>query len=127
MPINLAVPVVAGGLDPSTPSYGELKIVDFRFAIEARKLIVTLEYGNTVDGKWIPSNLADRFITCAMSDHYEETVDPETGEPVMTTVTDFSQFLLTTMPNEGESLYEAVKRSLYTWVLEELELEGSVT
>jgi hypothetical protein len=94
MPWQLTTPVSTGDLDAT--NYGEISITEFRFSNSRELIFVTMQYGNTVDGEWVPGftpvNKADSHV-----------FDGGT----------FLSLVTTSTPDPGELTYVAVKRALF--------------
>jgi hypothetical protein len=99
MPWKLDTPVNVGDLD--TAPYQEIRITRF-FNDSVRRLItVELEYGNTVDGTWVLGFPPRGKTTNVVID----------GQAYLTLVGG-------AQPEAGESVYGAVKRTLYAYLRE---------
>ncbi len=94
MPWLLTTPIDTGDLD--TVDYGEVKIVDHRQGSGQPKIVLMLQYGNTVDGSWVPgiAPVGKQIAYVADNDDYLELIT-------------------THMTYDGELTYQAVKRGLY--------------
>lgn len=97
MPWTLTTPVSAGDLD--TTSYAEVRIVRQAHDSVRRMIVLDLEYGNTVDGTWVPG-IQPRSKPCSI---YVQ------GDDYMT-------LTVSSMPEEDEKTYDAVKRGLYAYL-----------
>ena len=98
MPWQLTTPVPVGGLD--TANYDQIRITRFDNDSVRLRMLIELEYGRTVNGTWVKG-----FTP----------VGKHTS--VMIEGADYSAFVATATPAEGETTYEAVKRNLYEWLV----------
>jgi len=98
MPWTLTTPIAVGDLDPSG-SYGEVRIVEQIHRSVDRVIHVMLEYGNTVTGEW------------------KKGLDP-VGKTLGVDISgqDYLDLVEDSMPDTGETTYEAVKRGLYEYL-----------
>lgn len=94
MPWVLTNAIDVGDLDLS--DYAQVKIVRDEHDSVSGYITVYLQYGNTVDGVWVPG----------LPPHGKETRHQILGEAYTTLVAN-------AVPTEGESTYDAVKRALY--------------
>lgn len=94
MPWTLTTAVDVGDLD--TSDYTQVKIVRDEHDSVSGRMVVFLQYGNTVDSAWVPG----------MPPKNKKTIHEITGSAYTTLITNST-------PNEGESTYDAVKRALY--------------
>jgi len=95
MPWTLTTPVAVGDLDPSGP-YLQVRIVRQAHDSVRSIIAIDLEYGNTVEGQWVPGL-------------------PVRSKPssVMIQGSDYESLTTDSMPEVDESTYDAVKRGLY--------------
>ena len=99
MPWQLTTPVTVGDLDSS--SYTQVKIVDTAHrSRNVRKVVLMLEYGNTVDGEWVRGHLPSekKGDYTIFGDEYDTLVSTHTSL-------------------DGELSYIASKRGLYEHLL----------
>ena len=95
MPWQFTAPVAVGDLDPNGP-YTQCKIVRLVHDSNRARIRVDIEYGNTVEGVWIPG------------------LDPTNKQgSFMIDGEDYLQLVTTSMPEQGELTYNAVKRGIY--------------
>lgn len=110
MPILLTIPWNPGNYDPGT-TYPRAKIVSFFHNTEIRTIRVVVDFGDVVEGRWV-SGPAVRSSGKGQS----YTIKGE----------DYDAMIVAS-PNESETVYDAVKRLLYAYLIEEVsELEGTV-
>lgn len=96
MPWQLTTPVDVGDLD--VEPYDQIRIVRMMHDSVNQLVVVTLEYGRTVDGAWVRG------------------VRPAGLELSPVIEGSSYQSLVTHASNDGEPTYEAVKRGLYEWL-----------
>jgi hypothetical protein len=94
MPWQLTTAIDVGDMD--TSDYTQVRIVRFDQDILNGRIIVYLQYGNTVEGNWVPGLVPK-----------SKAVAHEITGASYTSLVENSE------PNEGESTYDAVKRALY--------------
>lgn len=97
MPWSLTTAVDVGDLDDS--DYGQVKIVRDEHDSVSGRIVVYLQYGNTVEGSWVPG----------IPPRGKDTVHEISGS-------DYTSLIANSTPNEGETTYEAVKRALYSYL-----------
>ena len=97
MPITLTTAFNPGDFDAGK-TYTHAKIVKFAVDIELGAISVTLKFGNVVGGVWTPSVLPGTMLIFAYGSEMWETISEKAT-------------------NEGESVYECLKRVLYAQVM----------
>jgi len=123
MPITLTTPKATGDLDPNAAGnqYTQVKITKQTIDLTRKLLTVTVSYGNTVNGHWVPG------ILPAMS--FAAIDQPANGD--QPAVTDFTDLVGTApaAPVEGTptpSLYDQVSKRLYQWLLAKQFFPGTI-
>jgi hypothetical protein len=97
MPWQLTTVIDTGDLD--TTSYGEVKIVRQIHDSIRGMVSIDLEYGNTVQGAWVPG----------LSLHSKPS-------SVFIDGTDYLALITDSEPEQDEKTYDAVKRGLYEFL-----------
>ena len=115
MPWLLTTPIDAGDLDSGT--YAEVKIIRFTQDPSRERFNVRLEYGNTVDGKWISGfspRSKDAHATIMGTDYTDlvsaAVPDVQTSDPADAVKYEAVGAVWV------ERTYYAVKRALYEWL-----------
>lgn len=112
MPILLTTPWNPGNYDPGK-TYPRAKIVTFTNNTERKAIRVTVDFGDEVEGKWV-SGVPDR-MRGRMGTH---------GHMIDGSAYDT---MVAASPDEGETVYDAVKRLLYAYLVANVpELAGTV-
>jgi len=96
---TLTTPVAVGDLDPNGP-YAEVRIVRQAHDSVSSRIVIDLEYGNTVNGDWVQGLEVRSRPTSIMVQGDEYAALVGSAEPA-----------------EGETTYAAVKRGLYEFLL----------
>lgn len=100
MPIQLTTPLSAGNL--SSDIYDHVKIMRQVHDANRSNIMLDLEYGSIVDGKWVTAS--------AYPSH------PDYPTMVVVDGGDYLGMVTTSEPLPGELTYSAVKRGLYEWI-----------
>jgi hypothetical protein len=103
MPIQLTTPFNPGDFD--TVQYSKLKIMTFTVMLRESWMELIVEYGNIVDNVWVPGK--------------------KTVPAILITGSDYTALIQDT-PNEGETVYEAVQRCLYQYILDKGIASGTI-
>ena len=104
MPWQLSASLNTGDLDAS--AYDEVKIINMYHRPNEKLIVVSLEYGNTVDGSWVAGHLP-------ASKAGSHTIQGQKYDDLITTH----------MSADKELTYAAAKRALY----EHLVAEGVIS
>lgn len=105
MPLLLTTPLNPGDLDPAGP-YTHLKIDWFALLVPDNKIELVTSYG-TMDG----------------STYTKGAVSPVTKYEVAGA--DYGT-MVTSLPNEGETIYAAAGRKLYEWLIAKGHAAGTI-
>lgn len=101
MPIVLDTPLSTGDIDGS---YDEVKIVEMRWLGERSTIRLIVEYGNTVNGTWVPG----KAFTGAVNQN------PKTH---LIVDADYTAMVSTLSSAQGAPLYGEIKDALYDYLL----------
>lgn len=117
MPISLTTAFNPGNFD-SGNTYPRAKIVAIHFLSVQSQLRIKVDFGDVSEGLWV-SGGGDKEMPQKMR-HYLIRDDAEAE------TTDYSD-LIADAPEEGETTYEAVKRAVYAYLIDNVaELAGVV-
>jgi len=103
MPLQLTTPFDSGDFD--VRDYAQMKITSFELDTNDGHIHIACEYGNTIDGAWV------RGAYRRMDFHVRGA--------------DFLA-MLALLPQEGETIYNAAARTLYTWLIDNNHFSGSI-
>jgi len=127
MPIVLTTPF---SFDPGhgqpVESYGEMKIVEFVCGVQESQIRMRCQYGDTVDGTWVPGNAPE-------SAHVVEDRPAAENVPATSDYTDLVAASRTTADDEitpgdgGHSIYVGAARELYEWLIARGIYDGTIT
>ena len=112
MPILLTTPLSHDpGHGAEAETYAHVKIDDIRHRITKRKLVLTLIYGNDVEGVWAAGKTAPRIIRI-------ENTDPQPGPPPVPADPAYDNLMANTFASSLTTpLYAENAAALYTWLL----------
>jgi len=119
MPWQLTTPLPVGDLDPNGP-YSQVKIVRQEHIMDPagsdNYIQMLLQYGNTVDGEWIPGiSPADKNCNPIISGSgYTALIDSAVA--LVTNVDPESDRYVQRYDVWVEKNYDATKRELYAWL-----------
>ena len=100
MPWRLSASLNTGDLDAST--YDEVKIINMYHRPNEKLIVVSLEYGNTIDGVWVPGHLP-------AGKEGSHTIQGQK----------YNDLITTHMTIDKELTYAAAKRALYEHLVAE--------
>ena len=101
MPILLNTPLNTGDIDGN---YNEVKIVEMRWLGERSTIRLVVEYGNTVNGKWVTG----KFFTGSTNQNPKSHLIVDE---------DYTAMISTLSSAEGAPLYGEIKDALYAYLL----------
>jgi hypothetical protein len=107
MPIALTTAKDPGDMDVTT--YGEVKIVTFSLWPNLNMIDITTEYGNTVAGEWVRSNLG-------MAAQNQFRVEGS----------DYAAMVTALSLDGDEPIYVGAARVLYQWLLDAGHFVGTI-
>lgn len=140
MPIQLTNPLVHNpGRGLAVESYAQAKILGFEAIVEPTdqaQTTVRVQYGDTVDGKWVGGQAAIEYITIkdTQLEVEEVAVLDDEGDPTgareyveVPAVLTYSNWTGSTYPTStGNLLYTELAIALYTYLLAQAGFEGTI-
>jgi hypothetical protein len=127
MPIRLTTPLEHNpGRGASLESYAEAKIVGFEAIVEPAadsSTTIRVQYGNTVDGEWVPGRLPVEYVVIADVAQLADT------EGVIFREADpkYSAWVGSVHPTSTENLlYAEIAIALYSYLLTQEGFEGVI-
>jgi hypothetical protein len=97
MALLLTTPKSTGDLDPNAVSYEHVKVVVTTHNSYSHSITLQCQYGNEDGYDWNAGIVPCEFHIIEGDDYYA---------------------ILTEMPDEGETSYQAVSRALYEWLID---------
>ena len=107
MPILLTTPFDPGAFDPGK-TYPRAQIIQFTVSPENEDIRVVVDFGDVDDGEWVSGAAREKL------------------NHILIQGADYTAIVADT-PEEGETTYDAVKRALYDYLVDNIaELAGTV-
>jgi hypothetical protein len=127
MPIELSTPVqFAPGRGQEQEVYEQAKIVGFTADIEPPEdagTTIRVQYGNTVEEKWVPGKLPIEYVSIQ---DVEPLFDTE-GNEIRAEDLRYSSWVGSVKPTSVDNLlYAEIAIALYTYLLTQEGFEGSI-
>jgi hypothetical protein len=116
MPITLTTPIQTGALDPEGP-YEEVKILEFTPNAVNKTIVILCQYGNTVNGEWVPGIKAGIVAD-------QGFIVRDEGEGTDYTI---MAAKLIVADDVGKSFYDRISGILYQWLLDKGHYVGTIT
>lgn len=128
MPILLTTPHIEPAVhDQPEETYVFVQLVDFRVKVTEATTVLVTQYGNVVDGSWVPGRIpVRRFV---VRDTPAETglgVDPADGEqkvmevvPASTAFTELVAALMVAQGDVGKNYLAALGGHLLQWLIDQ--------
>jgi hypothetical protein len=130
MPIQLTEPYVHNlGRGQGSVSYSQAKIIGFEARVEPADeagVILRVEYGDTVDGAWVPGLIEPEHVSITDSKPVYSEVDGEWIETVPSDLK-YTNWVGSTYPTDTSNLlYTELAVALYVWLLGQEGFEGTI-
>ena len=119
MPISLTTAFsYEPGHGQSTISYGEVKIICFTQVTEENRIDMHVQYGDTVDGKWVPGVVPVHMLSIQ---------DTPAIPPDIPAGNDYLMFVGTKYPTSTSNLlYVEVANTLYQYLIDQGLYAGTI-
>ena len=126
MTIALTTPFTYDPGHGNTPeSLGEVKIIDFHVSIVESWLTLVTQYGNTVEGVWLPGSAPGHDITIRNTPEITHPDDPGQSIPADPAYNILVGTSLTTAT--GVPVYGEVSNGLYQYLIDNVHYVGTIS
>jgi hypothetical protein len=109
----------------ATETLNEIKIIDFHVSIVEAWLTLVTQYGNTVEGVWIPGSAPGHDITIRNTPEILHPDDPEQSIPADPA---YNILVGTSLTSAADvPVYSEVSDGLYQYLLDKAHYVGTIT
>ena len=129
MPLALTTPLNCGASDATenVTQYAQVKIIKQEIDIENRRITIKVQYGNTIEGAWVPAmpigqvNRPSQYLIYNIPESEDENGDPVPADPEYNTIV-----AAAVSTAADQRAYDITASYLYQWLIDKGYFAGTV-